>query len=91
MLSTALALQDATKEAIHDPMVMDMARDLFESRFISDDEFIGKIYQYSAMLASLTTTLTTHILLTEQEMNSMLDTIKEFDSLGKDIENGNNN
>jgi hypothetical protein len=86
MLSTALALQDATKEAVHDPMVMDMARDLFESRFISDDEFIGKIYQYSAMLASLTTTLATNILLTESQMDDLLGTIKEMESMGKDIE-----
>ena len=90
MLSTALALQDATKEAVHDPMVMDMARDLFESRFISDDEFIGKIYQYSAMLASLTTTLATNILLTESQMDDLIGTIKEMESMGKDLDNGNN-
>ena len=89
MLSTAIALQDATKEAVHDPMIMDMARDLYESRYISDDEFIGKIYQYSAMLASLTTTLAINTLLTESQINDLLGTIKEMESMGKDLDNGN--
>ena len=89
MIATALALQDATKEAVHDPMVMDMARDLFESRFISDDEFIGKIYKYSAMLASITTTLATSVLLTESQIDEMMNTIKEMESMGKDLDNGN--
>ena len=91
MIATALALQDATKEAVHDPMVMDMARDLFESRFISDDEFIGKIYKYSAMLASITTTLATSVLLTESQIDEMMNTIKEMESMGKDLDNGNDN
>jgi len=90
VIATALALQDATKEAVHDPMVMDMARDLFESRFISEDEFIGKIYKYSAMLASITTTLATSVLLTESQIDEMMNTIKEMESMGKDLDNGNN-
>lgn len=89
MIATAIALQDATKEAVHDPMVMDMARDLFESRYISDDEFIGKIYQYSAMLASMTTTLVVNTLLTESQLDEMIGTIKEMESMGKDLDNGN--
>lgn len=89
MISTAFALQQATQEAVNDPMVMDMAADLYQSRYLSDDEFIHKLYQYSALLASLTTTLATTKLLTESQINDMVNTIKEFDELGKDIENGN--
>ena len=86
MIATAIALQEATQNAVHDEMVMDMARDLFESRHISDDDFIRKIYQYSAMLASLTTTLATNVLLTKSEIDDLLGTIEEMESMGKDLE-----
>jgi methionine synthase II (cobalamin-independent) len=92
MLSTALALQETTKQVVHDEEIMAMAAHIFHSRNEADEhEFAQMLYMYSAHIAALTTTLATHVLLTEQEINSMLDTIKEFDSLGKDIENGNNN
>ena len=90
MLATAIALQEATQEAVHDPMVMEFAADVFQSRYLSDEEFAQKLYQYSAMLASLTTTLATSALLTESQMDEMISSIKEFDELGKDILNGNN-
>jgi ABC-type polysaccharide/polyol phosphate transport system ATPase subunit len=57
---------------------------------MSDEEFAHALFQYSAALSSMTTTLVTHVLLTEQQINDMVDTIKEFDELGKDITNGNN-
>jgi hypothetical protein len=56
---------------------------------MSDEEFAHALFQYSAALSSMTTTLVTHVLLTEAELNVMLDTIREFDNLGKDITNGN--
>ena len=86
VIATALALQDATQNAVHDEMIMDMARDLFESRYISEDDFIRKIYQYSAMLASLTTTLATNVLLTKSQIDDLLGTIEEMESMGKDLE-----
>ena len=90
MISTALALQEVTREAVHDEIVMDMAATIYQNKDnMSSDEFAKALYQYSAMLASLTTTLVTHTLLTETEIDEMIDTIKEFESLGKDIENGN--
>ena len=90
MLATAIALQQATQEAVHDPIVMNFATDVFQSRYLSDDEFAQKLYQYSAFLSSLTATLTTNVLLTESQMDEMISSIKEFDELGKDILNGNN-
>lgn len=90
MISTALALQQVTSEAVHDEMIMDMAAAIYQNKDeMSGDEFIHALFQYSALLASLTTTLVTTKLLTEAELDDMLNTIKEFDSLGKDIENGN--
>jgi hypothetical protein len=89
MLATAIALQQATQEAVHDEMVMDFAADVYQSRYLPEDEFIHKLYQYSALLASVTATLATSALLTESQMNEMISGINEFDKLGKDIINGN--
>jgi hypothetical protein len=91
MLSTALAIQTATQDAVHDESVMSIASMIFQGRNeMSEEEFIKAMFMYSAHLSSLTATLVTHVCLTESEINEMMDTIKEFDSLEKDIENGNN-
>lgn len=91
MISTMLQLQNATQEAVHDEMIMDMASAIYHHRDeMSSEEFFRALFQYSAALSSMTTTLVTHVLLTEEQINDMVDTIKEFDELGKDIENGNN-
>lgn len=90
MLSTALALQEATKEAVHDEEIMGMASMLYHGRNeMSSEDFAQALYLYSAHLSALTTTLATNILLTESQINEMMDTIKELESLGKDITNGN--
>jgi len=90
MISTALALQNSTREAVHDPMVVELAKDLYESRHVSEDEYIRKIYKYSALLASITTTLAISVLLTESEIDEMMNSINEMESMGEDIRNGNN-
>ena len=89
MISTAIALQEATQEAVHDPMIIDMAKELFQSRHLDDDDFIKKIYEYSALLASLTTTLAVNTLMTESELSDLMNTIREMESMGKDLDNGN--
>lgn len=90
MLATAIALQQVTQEAVHDEMVMDMAAAIYQNKDeMTGDEFIHALYQYSALLASLTTTLATSALLTESQMDEMISSIKEFDAIGKDIINGN--
>ena len=87
MISTAIALQDATGEAVTHPTSMMLAQIIYHSRdTMTPDEFAEALYKYSAHLASLTTTLVTSVLLTESEMDSMLDTIKEIEAMGKDVE-----
>jgi hypothetical protein len=56
---------------------------------MSDNDFARALFEYSALLSSLTATLVTNVLLTESEMDAMINDIKEFDNLGKDITNGN--
>ena len=90
MIITALKLQEATKEAVHNEMTMEMAARLHHARNeMSDDEFARALFEYSALLSSLTATLATNALLTEEQMDAMISEIKEFDELGKDILNGN--
>jgi len=91
MLATAIALQNATQEAVHDEETMAIASALFHHRNeLDEDEFIKMIYMYSAHLASLTATLVTSVCLTESQMNEMMNTIKEMNAIGEEITNGNN-
>ena len=90
MLSTALALQEATQQAVMDEQSMGMAGAMLKLRNeMSDEDFAKALFLYSAHLSSLTTTLAVNVLLTESQMDEMMDTIKEFDLLGKEITNGN--
>lgn len=87
MLSTALAIQEATKEAVYDEGVMDMARSLLsEKDSMTEDEFIRNLFRYSAALSALTATLVTSVCLTKNQLDEMMDTINEMEALGKDIE-----
>ena len=89
MIATAIALQEATQEAVHDDMVMAMVSNLLQNRDTDSESFAKMLFQYSAMLSSMTTTLVTNALLTESQLHDLLDTINEMESMGKDIENGN--
>ena len=87
MISTALAIQEATRDAVHDEEVMGMASAIFHHRHELDEEdFIKAMYMYSAHLSAMTATLVTHACLTESQLNDMLETIKEMEAMGKDIE-----
>ena len=86
MISTAIALQEATKEAVHDEMIMAMASDIYRYRDTDSDSFAKMLFEYSAMLASMTTTLVINAVLTESQLHDLLNTIKEMESMGKDVE-----
>lgn len=87
MISTALALQEATKEAVHDENLMNMAGFIIHNaQHIDQEKLAEMMFHYSAGLAALTTTLVTHALLTESQIDEMIDTIKEMEQMGKDVE-----
>ena len=87
MIATAIAIQDATSSAVHDEMIMNMAGHLYHTRNeMTDEEFVKSLFQYSASLSALTATLVTSVCLTESQMNDMVDTIREFDELEKEME-----
>lgn len=87
MISTALAIQNATGEAVTDFSTLIMAKSIASNHStMTEDEFSEAMFHYSAHLASLTASLVTHACLTETQLNDMIETIKEMDSMGKDIE-----
>lgn len=87
MISTALAIQGATQDAVMDESVMSMASAMYHNKDeMTPDEFAKAMFIYSAHLSALTATLVTSVCLTENQMNEMIDTIKEMEALGKDIE-----
>jgi hypothetical protein len=53
---------------------------------MNDEDFAKAMYMYSAHLSAMTATLVTHACLTESQINDMLETIKEMEAMGKDIE-----
>lgn len=89
MISTALALQEATQKAVNDEMVMAMAAEVVKIKDSDLETFAHALFQYSALLATMTTTLVVNAVLTESDLHDLLNTINEMDSMGKDIENGN--
>ena len=92
MLSTALAIQTATQDAVMDEGIMDLASMIYQNRDVmTEEQFAKALFHYSASLSALTATLVTTACLTESQLDEMMNTIKEFDALGKDITNGNNN
>lgn len=91
MLSTALAIQEATQEAVMDNSVMSMASAMYHNKDeMTTEDFAKALFIYSAHLSALTATLVTSACLTESQLDEMMNTIKEFDSLEKDITNGSN-
>jgi len=85
MISTALAIQDATRDAIFDNETVSMVKEIIESRNMLDEDALTRaLFQYSAHLTALTATLVTSVCLTKEQLDSMVDTIKEFDNLGKE-------
>ena len=91
MLSTALSLASATKEAIYDDEIMALAGELHTRRNeLNDNQFPKYIYMYSIALASKVADLTTKVLLTEQQMSDLIDTINELDDMTETILEENN-
>ena len=87
MIATAIALQETSKEAVFDETTIMMASALFHGRHeMDDDEFQRAIFMYSAHLSSVATTLATNVLLTKSQIDEMINTIKEMETMGKDIE-----
>ena len=90
MISTALAIQSATQDAVMDNSVMSMASAMYHSKNeMTEEEFAKALFIYSTHLSALTATLVTSACLTDSQMDEMMNTIREMETMGKDITNGN--
>jgi hypothetical protein len=86
MIATAIALQDATGDAVIDISTMIKAKNLYDNRDnMSSQEFSDALFEYSAHLASLTTTLVVSTLLTKEQLVELNETINEVENMGKDL------
>ena len=86
MLSTAIELLDATRGSIFDEDIMAMAGELHTRRNELPDEIFAKyIFMYSSALSAKVADSITKILLTEQEMSDLCDTISEMDDISETI------
>jgi hypothetical protein len=71
-----------------DKETVSLAYLLYKHKDIMDEqEFATAIFDYSAHLSSLTATLVLDAVLTKSQISEMMDTIKEMESMGKDITN----
>lgn len=85
MISTALAIQTATREALEEDVILHMAANLFAQRdIVSEEDFSKLLFKYSAALSAVTATLVTSVCLTEQQMNDMINAIEEVEQMGKE-------
>lgn len=88
MIATLIALQDATKEAVMDDSSVSLAYKIFENKDVWDEkEFAHAMFSYSAHLTALTATLVLNAALTKSQLDEMISTMKEMDSMGKDTTN----
>ena len=86
MISTALAIQDATGNAVVDLSSMMKAKFIYQNHnTMTKEELSQALFQYSAHLSALTATLVAHACLTETQINDMVSDIKEFEDLGKEM------
>lgn len=87
MISTALAIQNATGDAVTDITTMIRAKNIYQNKDnMTNDEFAEAMFEYSAHLASVTATLVIGAVMSKSDIDTLLSTINEIESMGKDIE-----
>lgn len=87
MISTALAIQDATGNAVTDISTMIRAKNIYQNKDnMTNDEFAEAMFEYSAHLASVTATLVIGAVMSKSDIDTLLSTINEIESMGNDIE-----
>jgi collagenase-like PrtC family protease len=87
MISTAIAIQDATGNAVVDLSTMMLAKQIYQNKdTMSNEEFADAMFAYSAHLSSLTATLVVNAVMSEADLTNLLNTVREMDEMGKDNE-----
>lgn len=82
MLSTATALIEAVGDSIMEDEVIGIARIITQQRNeMSEDDFAKAMYFYSGMLASATADKVTKILLSQDDLETLANSIDEMESM----------
>lgn len=88
---TAMKIAEASKEAVHDEMIMEKARQVIAGvgNYSSDMDIresdIRLLFEYSAMLASATATYVSHAILGDEGFDAMANSVDEFDQIARDV------
>ena len=87
MSATALAIAEASKQALHSDEVVSAVKYILENKnILTEQEMLREMFVLSTHLTALTAHLVTSVLLTEEQMDAMMNEIAEFDELGKEME-----
>lgn len=87
MSATALAIAEASKQALHSDEVVSGVKYILENKnILTEQEMLREMFVLSTHLTALTAHLVTSVLLTEEQMDAMMNEIAEFDELGKEME-----
>lgn len=88
----ALQIQEAAHAAVFDERIMAQAQMILSvSQMNPDSETMTKlIFSYSSLLASMTASNVTQVLLTEEEFEKMVNEINEFQEIAESVLGDNN-
>ena len=85
-ISTALAIQSATKDAMYSEYVMEHARDFVEALVGDASEHqIKLLFKYSSVLSAAVASKLTEVLMTESDFSNMISEINEFEEISKTV------
>jgi len=85
-IAQAHAIAEASKEAMTDFEVMTMAAEIVKTaNYLSEEELISLMFKYSGTLTANVATRITSILMTESDFDAMVEEVKMFDQISKDV------
>jgi len=90
MLETAFAIQDVAKKTLWSQDVMGIAGHIvMEHETMDGDEIAGALSELVLMATSMATALLTELLMTEEQVAELSDTIEELTAMMSDAEENN--
>jgi hypothetical protein len=84
---TAMKVAEASQDGMTSLHVMMAAAELYQATLNNPtpEEMQELIFKYSATLTASVATRVTHVLMTEEQINSMVDQIDMFEQIEKDV------
>jgi hypothetical protein len=83
---TAIKVREASENAIHDPLVILMGKQLLSNIELNNKEAIMEsLFEYSSILSAICATNVTSAILTKGEFSSMVKDMREFDEITRSV------